>query len=673
MRAHSKNIVLLVIGAGLFIGCGESTVVDYSNGSRPDGANKEQATKADQWNSANNPERFQIELNYKIDELPTAGRSEHVPWPATYWPTYEDSINVRWQGESVLSPAEKYDVAFNGWTATEDFMKLKPYTSSNCKDNSWDKSYYDQLGPAANYVSKNKGNLKARDGVDNDNDGETDECGDRDGVETWFGLCHAWAPAAVLEMEPLKKVEHNGVEFEISDIKALLIMQYDRPKAYMIGGRCNAKEVERDEQGRVKDADCRDTNAGTWHLVMANMLGVMNRPLLEDRTYDYQVWNQPIIEWKVNSMEEVDERAAMDTLKVPAETAKYPYNDKAVRWFKVNASSFYITESSPSKVSYTDVIFQFTREDKYDYILEIDADGNINGGEWIGASNTNHPDFLWLPTGTRGGNPNIDTAQVKLLLERSRSTDADSTQPTGDVLVYDNTFTFDIPDNDENGVSSTISVHDELSVGKLEVDLDIEHSFIGDLKVVLRKDGKESVLHANSGGSSRDIKRTFTVTDMQGVNAAGVWELFIADSAGSDVGKLKGWSLKFGVAGGDSSTEGGTFTASAEPAMSIPDNNAEGVTTTINVSERKSIKSLKVTVAISHTYVGSLTVELKHGAVKHVLHNQEGGSATEIVKTFDVTAFNGDLTEGAWELHVADGDAYDDQGTIESWSLEFIH
>jgi hypothetical protein len=37
--------------------------------------------------------------------------------------------------------------------------------------------------------------------------------------------------------------------------------------------------------------------------------------------------------------------------------------------------------------------------------LELDANNNIIGGEWIGKSNTNHPDFLWFPVTT----PSLNT------------------------------------------------------------------------------------------------------------------------------------------------------------------------------------------------------------------------------------------------------------------------
>ena len=47
---------------------------------------------------------------------------------------------------------------------------------------------------------------------------------DRGGVETWWGLCHAWAPAAILEKKPLHAVtmptQYGDITFEVGDIKA---------------------------------------------------------------------------------------------------------------------------------------------------------------------------------------------------------------------------------------------------------------------------------------------------------------------------------------------------------------------------------------------------------------------------------------------------------------------
>jgi subtilisin-like proprotein convertase family protein len=303
----------------------------------------------------------------------------------------------------------------------------------------------------------------------------------------------------------------------------------------------------------------------------------------------------------------------------------------------------------------------------------VNAEGNIHGGEWIGYSQTSHPDFLWLPVVARGGNPNIDMSNVKMLLEKSRQIDiGGGTSTDGEIVSFENTFEFDIPDNDTNGATSTIEVHDSHTIGRLEVEVNIEHTYIGDLKVTLKKGDKERVLHDESGGSSDNIKKTYNVNAFNGMDALGTWELHVTDSANADVGKIKSWKLKVNTSTTAGSDEG-NFAANSTGSVEIPDDTPDGGVSTINVDANHTIRRMTVTVDIEHSYIGALVVELKHGAVKKVLHNMAGGSDTSITKTFELDDFNGDQTAGAWELIVVDTDAYDDSGQIKSWKIEFTY
>jgi hypothetical protein len=62
--------------------------------------------------------------------------------------------------------------------------------------------------------------------------------------------------------------------------------------------------------------------------------------------------------------------------------------------------------------------------------LELDSAGAIIGGEWIGASQQDHPDFAWMPfepaaatNDTFSANPFVDSAQVFRLWALSRDLD----------------------------------------------------------------------------------------------------------------------------------------------------------------------------------------------------------------------------------------------------------
>ncbi len=119
-----------------------------------------------------------------------------------------------------------------------------------------------------------------------------------------------------------------------------------------------------------------------------------------------------------------------------------------------------------------------------------------------------------------------------------------------------------IPDNNPSGVISLITVP-EAEAGILSgvtVDVDIDHTWIGDLTVQLLGPGGQVInLHNRSGSSNNDIvgnwPETLTVDgpgsldDLIGFNNAGTWVLSVVDHVGSDTGTLNSWGLHFLVPG----------------------------------------------------------------------------------------------------------------------------
>lgn len=632
---------LLVVGTA----CGDAT--NQPAPSTDDGVVKAVDGRADRWNWRNDPRHFRTEFDYAYENLPSSGAAEHVAWAASYWPYYEGGINYRWQGSNVLSPAEKYDQAFNDWEVPEGFMDLEPWNSYTCE---YDEAYYEGLGPAASWTDRNKGTWLAHNGVDDDDDGveDADECsdgwGEYDGLESWWGICHAWAPAAILEDEPVEPVTRNGVTFEVSDLKALLIQQYDRSDAYMVGGRCNEEELERDENGRITRTECRDLNAGSWHVMITNLLGASSRPFVIERTTNYQVWNQPLVGYEITEQREItldeahellqitlddldagtgevvngieegtflgravlelvntatfealdddarlDRRAAenivnarplstlaeLDAVSYVGETAfeqlqsyveandlvdapepEYIYNSDAERFVEVRMTTDYVTESHPSTEPRVPQSDRYMRHDNYHYILELDADGDVIGGEWVGSSNMNHPDFVWLPVAARGGNPNLDIDVIRELIRESRAgfddggDDGDDGDNGGDdahLATYTSTEVLDIPDNDPDGVTSTQTVSDTGTVKTVKLDLEIAHTYRGDLVVELVKDGVIITVYDGSTAETPwadDLTIDGKAVDgFLGASLEGDWELRVYDTMGYDLGNLVEWTL----------------------------------------------------------------------------------------------------------------------------------
>ena len=118
-----------------------------------------------------------------------------------------------------------------------------------------------------------------------------------------------------------------------------------------------------------------------------------------------------------------------------------------------------------------------------------------------------------------------------------------STEP--DVLTYSQEPGLDIPDNDEDGVSSTVDVTETGTVASVTVTVDISHSYSGDLSgLLIHPSGEFAVLFEADASGDDNIVETFEVSDFDGMDTQGTWELNVWDEANLDTGTLNSWTLK---------------------------------------------------------------------------------------------------------------------------------
>jgi len=503
---RSTTVLTFLVGTSLAMGCGDSL-----SSSKPSVSDKKGTDgKGDAYDPfTDNPATFANDLNHKLADLPMQGEATMIPWAGSYWPTYEDGINARWDGPDSESPAAKYGRAFGVENIEDKVSKeygIDRYRGSRtaCKESS--------------ECDSDKGESCAK------------RTGQEDGVciPTWWGICHAWAPVSISVPEPKHPVTVNGVEFKVQDLKALLTLSWNRTHSRFVSSRCNKNEndLTRDAYGNYRqDPECENTNPGTWHIIATNYLGIRGEAFVYDRTYDDEVWNQPLRGYEITRQDEIDvvtanrmtgvvaeggqttnasATVAKDEfihqpaiavtpgetlsvtmtgtgdadlyvrfdaqptaseydcrpydggsnekcgLQVPAgatqafvsvlgyeETSDveltivaggsvpttYKHNDKAAKLYHVEMKVAYISEaSSQTDGNLADNIDQYTHYDHYEYVLEVDAEGRIIGGVWVGDSITTHPDFLWLPTGaadaTVAGGA-ISRAQIMALVEQS--------------------------------------------------------------------------------------------------------------------------------------------------------------------------------------------------------------------------------------------------------------
>jgi hypothetical protein len=243
-------------------------------------------------------------------------------------------------------------------------------------------------------------------------------------VEPWMGLCHGWAAASVMVSAPTKSLSVTGLRetelmFYPADVRALVTLHWANANhaQNFIGGRCRAKNAEIHPNGRLKKQSCFDTNPATFHLALANLIGLRKHSFVMDVQFDYEVWNQPLKSYKFtyfNPLDPAKQSAAWKDVAVDYDDVfktrdrfqnpktrgvrKGSDNDDSAikKMVGVIATVTYLVEFEPPPHIPSGISEDLERV-QYTYDLElqeINAEWIPSGGEW---HNNAHPDFLWVP------------------------------------------------------------------------------------------------------------------------------------------------------------------------------------------------------------------------------------------------------------------------------------
>ncbi|RLN97096.1 hypothetical protein BBJ28_00015937 [Nothophytophthora sp. Chile5] len=323
-------------------------------------------------------------MEVNVNNLVSSAVYYVMPWPSSYWPIYLDGINYRWSSSYEPSPTEKYATAF-GLDVDSLMTSVSQSTGILSMASSQTSCFTDWDCSALN-------------------DGST--CATRNGdwqgycIPTWYGICHAWAPAALLEPEPNCAVQYNGVTFQPMDIKALLSEIYDGANLGTVftGVRFYGPDSDAttDQYGRYTDSSRRDIGPGFLHIALANILGRFNASVVLDVAGGAEVWNQPIYSYEVVTQTEMTPSQAASQYYGKS---TYPFNSAAERIMYTETKITWMSESyQDGGLVASGQAASDMSSDTYTYLLELDNDYNILGGEWVGDSDSDHPDFLWFPT-----------------------------------------------------------------------------------------------------------------------------------------------------------------------------------------------------------------------------------------------------------------------------------
>lgn len=319
------------------------------------------------------------------------------PWSDTYWPMYLGNIAFRYSDPNM--PTSE--------TFSDNYMYLLQHNANELIA----QGRIDELSPSEKYdLLMNDRSFSLTNAILND-------INSKGQPERWEGICHGWAPASYMYQRPVRTVSvYNSsgtkINFFPSDIKALssTLWTMGASNVKFVGGRCTDKEPPTDRNGRILSQDCFDSNPATVHLALVNRVGLNQNGFVFDATYDYQVWNQPVLSYSFIYFNPQTGVASDNSKNVTIPLSSYT-NDyfktyrssKAVSVVGVKLKLNYIVETAPTADRTNDPSQDGIKSVVYYYDLELGADGQIIGGEWYQNA---HPDFIWTPASSADVNLN---------------------------------------------------------------------------------------------------------------------------------------------------------------------------------------------------------------------------------------------------------------------------
>lgn len=374
-----------------------------------------------------------------LNSLPTSGETKIPVWSDDYWAIkygvtshryeWEESDQQNWSWKDAVSAYSQPGVASQGGFRRMEWAGLL----SSLRTGRRISPVIEFWSPAEKYdltvgdTSFSLTNQQKREG-----EGYWDTYNK---VESWMGICHGWAPASMMVPPAAKEVTFRGpknvnVTWYPHDVAAITSLAWAKGQTptNFVGGRCNAKDTRTFPNGRLRQQECFDNAPNTFLLALGNLIGKHKKSFVMDKTFDYEVWNQPVHSYTIQyfKVDEPNKRSyrfnrallvdyqddyrgskldRFSNQPVKSHNTRGKRKERGIGYDDRSVDSIigfivtvvYVSESYPSHSSKpTPPVFLRAT---YTGDLELEKRGNkyiAVGGEWH--SNA-HPDFLWVPEG----------------------------------------------------------------------------------------------------------------------------------------------------------------------------------------------------------------------------------------------------------------------------------
>jgi hypothetical protein len=290
-------------------------------------------------------------MQRKFSKLPLKGKvkDQQRYWSSDYWPLNKGGIAFRWnspapQGFNLSSPDLREALRMS----QTELAWLSPAEKFDLFRGDYKYSLKMEVGKRA-----------------------------RPSRKDWEGICHGWAAAALNHNEPVARIVSNPdgllIPFGSSDIKALLSYFYAyhnrASSTHQTGRRCNGTQYCQD-----------DLNAGAFHLILSNRLGLERKGFILDIENGREVWNQVAFDYESRL---IQKNLSPSPTSAPGTVKVHRLRTHLRVVFNIVSNSWTPVIGTPLQ-TYKDL--------EYEYDIDLNQQGEIIGGDWV---STDRPDFLW--------------------------------------------------------------------------------------------------------------------------------------------------------------------------------------------------------------------------------------------------------------------------------------
>jgi len=297
-----------------------------------------------------------------------SAEADIIPWSGYWWPTTSGGLatGLRYRGHP--APIEKYELIKDGrYPGAATTWELQ--------------NHYDPTAPG------------------------------------WYGLCHAWAAAAVMEDIDFKPSSYENILFYVGDKKGLI-------------SACHGSDLKDLASGSAPEV---------FHQWLLHYIKDNGLAFVADLDSSEQVWSYPV----------------------------YKYSMEVTQSGSTQSVSCWIWYAN----DFVDPDFQGTEPltEFYTYELYLNGDGEITGGAWTGTSVSNHPEFIFRPIAQVATNPYLEYGLIKEIAESRDDPFEDSNPATLTPGAYQMVLLdeddYRIPCNEGDTILLTLEALDDLGDG----------------------------------------------------------------------------------------------------------------------------------------------------------------------------------------------------------------